>query len=74
MSAHMEGEEPMETDISESEWLVQKARECIKSDEFTAKSLLITARTLFPQDLSVQVCNIRKSSDGFTPGPLYFFP
>ncbi|XP_072034018.1 integrator complex subunit 10-like [Amphiura filiformis] len=54
MSAPMEVDEPMETEVSESKWLVEKARGCIKSDAYTAKSLLITARTLFPQDLSIQ--------------------
>ncbi|XP_038072808.1 integrator complex subunit 10-like [Patiria miniata] len=35
-------------------WLVEKAQKCLKNDPDSAKALLITARTLHPQDFGVQ--------------------
>jgi hypothetical protein len=41
--------------ISDEEWLVSRARMCIKSDPFAAKSWMITAKSLFPHNFTIQV-------------------
>jgi len=41
--------------ISDEEWLVSRARMCIKSDPYAAKSWMITARSLFPHNFTIQV-------------------
>lgn len=40
--------------LSDEEWLVSRARLCIKSDPCGAKSWMITARSLFPQHFEIQ--------------------
>ncbi|XP_022111928.1 integrator complex subunit 10-like isoform X2 [Acanthaster planci] len=35
-------------------WLVERAQKCLKCDPHSAKALLITARTLHPQDFGIQ--------------------
>ena len=41
--------------ISDEEWLVSRARMCIKSDPYAAKSWMITAKSLFPHNFTIQV-------------------
>ncbi|XP_060067611.1 integrator complex subunit 10-like [Ylistrum balloti] len=40
--------------LSDEDWLVSRARSCMKTDPFAAKAWMITARTLFPQNFSIQ--------------------
>ncbi len=40
---------------SQEEWLVYRAKACLKSDIYASKAWLITARTLFPKNYAVQV-------------------
>ncbi|KAL5019854.1 hypothetical protein ScPMuIL_002746 [Solemya velum] len=40
--------------VSDEEWLVMRSRACIKSDPFAAKAWMITARTLFPGNFTIQ--------------------
>jgi len=47
---------PKEADpISDEEWLVFKAHECLKSDSHAAKAWLMTAKSLFPRNFDIQV-------------------
>lgn len=41
--------------ISDEEWLVSRARQCVKCDIYAAKSWMITARSLFPSNFTIQV-------------------
>lgn len=41
--------------MSDEEWLVAKAKGCLKHDIHAAKAWLITARTLFPRNYNLQV-------------------
>lgn len=38
------------------EFLVKRARELVSEDPCAAKAWLITARTLYPADFTIQVC------------------
>ena len=40
------------------EWLIAQAKSSIKSDPFAAKAWLVTAKTLFPRNFSVQVYHV----------------
>ncbi|KAJ8315831.1 hypothetical protein KUTeg_007981 [Tegillarca granosa] len=44
----------VDVQISDEDWLVSRARTCMKSDPFAAKSWMITARTLFPKNFTIQ--------------------
>ena len=46
----------------DEEWLVWKAKSCLKSDIYAAKAWLITARTLFPRNFNLQVFQFREGS------------
>lgn len=57
---HLEEETtPMATalpgELSDEEWLVSRARSCFKSDPWSAKAWMLTARTLFPTSFNIQV-------------------
>jgi integrator complex subunit 10 len=41
--------------VSDEEYLVLRAKDALKSDPYTAKAWMITAKTLFPNNFSVQV-------------------
>ncbi|XP_071943294.1 integrator complex subunit 10-like isoform X2 [Antedon mediterranea] len=45
-------------DVSQSlsgpEWMVEKAQKCLRTDLFASKSLLITARSLYPRNFRIQ--------------------
>jgi integrator complex subunit 10 len=44
--------------ISDEDYLVLRAKNCLKSDPFAAKAWMITAKTLFPDNFAVQVRNV----------------
>lgn len=47
-----------ETGMSDEVWLISRARACMKptkSDPYAAKAWMITARSLFPNNFSIQV-------------------
>ncbi|KAK3580142.1 hypothetical protein CHS0354_013417 [Potamilus streckersoni] len=44
----------MKNDLPDEDWLVMRARTCAKTDPYAAKAWMITARTLFPQNFSIQ--------------------
>lgn len=44
-----------EQELSDVDWLVMRARSFPKTDPFSAKSWLITAKSLFPQSFVIQV-------------------
>lgn len=41
--------------VSDEEWLVHRARGCLRSDVYAAKAWLLTARTLYPRNFAIQV-------------------
>lgn len=41
---------------SKEEYLIRRAKEALSTDIYTAKSWLITAKSLFPQSSKIQVC------------------
>jgi len=41
--------------VSDEDYLVLRAKNALKSDPFAAKAWMITAKTLFPNNFSVQV-------------------
>ena len=48
--------------ISDEDWLISRAKTCLNDDEYAAKAWLLTARTLFPRNLSIQVRNAQNKS------------
>ncbi|KAK3107684.1 hypothetical protein FSP39_019808 [Pinctada imbricata] len=42
------------TGCSDEEWLVLRARSCMKTDQYAAKAWMITARSLFPRNFTIQ--------------------
>ena len=55
---------PKEADpISDEEWLVFKAHECLKSDSHAAKAWLMTAKSLFPRNFDIQVHGTSYNAD-----------
>ena len=42
-------------DMSDVDWLVMRARNFPKTDPYSAKAWLITAKSLFPQSFVLQV-------------------
>lgn len=45
----------MEIDISDEEYVIQRARTAFKTNPFAAKAWMITAKTLYPNNFGVQV-------------------
>ncbi|XP_033101647.1 integrator complex subunit 10-like isoform X2 [Anneissia japonica] len=63
---------PMDTsqNLSGPEWMVEKAQKCVRTDLFASKSLLITARSLYPRNFRIQfeAYKIEKSAKKTTEG------
>lgn len=58
------------------EFLVKRARELVPEDPCAAKAWLITARTLYPADFTIQVRSMQQSNvnvcvPNLTTNPLY---
>jgi integrator complex subunit 10 len=45
----------MEVDISDEEYVIQRAKSALKTDPLSAKAWMITAKTLYPNNFGVQV-------------------
>ena len=41
--------------ISDEDWLISRAKTCLINDQFASRAWLLTARTLFPRNLAIQV-------------------
>ena len=44
-----------DSELSDVDWLVMRARSFPKTDPYSAKAWLITAKSLFPQSFVIQV-------------------
>lgn len=43
--------------VSDEEYVIQKAKSALKHDQLAAKAWMITAKTLYPNNFGVQVKN-----------------
>lgn len=43
--------------ISKEDYVIQRAKEALKTDPLAAKAWMITAKTLYPNNFGVQVCH-----------------
>ena len=41
---------------SDEEWMISRAKTCLSDDQYASRAWLLTARTLFPRNLAIQVC------------------
>lgn len=53
-------------DLSDEDYLVQKAKETLASNPYQSKAWTLTARTLFPQNFDIQVYIIEYFMKCFT--------
>lgn len=53
-------EEMQENQLSDEEYVIYRTKSSQKLDSATAKSWMITAKTLFPRNFAVQVLTFRK--------------
>ena len=44
-------------EFSDEEWLISRAKTCLNDDQYASRAWLLTARTLFPKNVSIQVNN-----------------
>lgn len=42
--------------ISDEDYVIQRAKDALKTDPLAAKAWMITAKTLYPNNFGVQVC------------------
>lgn len=43
--------------VSNEDYVIQRAKLALKSDPLSAKAWMLTAKTLYPNNFGVQVCN-----------------
>lgn len=55
--------EPMEVTLNNEEYMMAKAKSFLETDRFRCRSWLLTAKSMFPKNFEIHVCQMNQLCD-----------